>query len=367
MIDQATLHELVGFQPTQKNAPTLSLYLDVDPRHRTTDEYRLALRHLLAAVDGQANKEDCARIERYIEKEYDRQSRSLVCFSCAAEGFWHAIPLMAPVEDTVFAGHRPYVKPLGDIIETFARYGVVVLDREGGHLFMFNLGMLEGVSGVAGEDIKRHKQGGWAAARFQRREDEAAYRNLKEVAEMASEFVRSGDVRRLILGGTEGNVAQFAAMLPKSVQQIVVGTINADVAASPSEVGEKSLALIREVAAARKAKLVDQLITTAAKGGPAALGLANTLLAVDARRARHLVLDDGFAAPAVRCDNCGYVGVEQKGDDTTCPLCEAHLRVLPDAADSLVRWAIEQDIDVTFVSGSAALQEAGAIGALLRY
>jgi peptide chain release factor subunit 1 len=366
MIDQATLHELVGFQSTQKSAPTLSLYLDVDPRHRTTDEYRLALRHLLATVDGQASKEDCARIERYVEKEYDRQSRSLVCFSCAGEGFWHAIPLMAPVEDTVFAGQRSYVKPLGDILDTFARYGVVVLDREGGHLFMFNLGMLEGVSGVAGEDIKRHKQGGWAAARFQRREDTAAYRNLKEVVEMTSEFVRGGDVRRLILGGTDETVAQFAAMLPKNVQQLVVGTINADVNASPTEVGEKSLALIREVAAARKARLVDQLITTAAKGGPAALGLANTLVAVDSRRARHLVLDDGFAAPAVRCDSCGYVGVEPMEDDT-CPLCEAPLRVLPDAADSLVRWAIEQDIDVTFVSDSADLQQAGEIGALLRY
>ncbi|HSN73507.1 MAG TPA: Vms1/Ankzf1 family peptidyl-tRNA hydrolase [Anaerolineae bacterium] len=366
MIDQATLHELVGFQSTQKNAATLSLYLDVDPRHRTTDEYRLALRHLLTAVDGQASKEDCARVERYIEKEYDRQSRSLVCFSCAAEDFWHAIPLAAPVEDMVFAGLRPYVKPLSDILDTYTRYGVVLLDREGGHLFMFHLGTLEGVSGVAGEDIKRHKQGGWAAARFQRREDEAAYRNLKEVVEMTSEFVRSGDVRRLILGGTDETVAQFAAMLPKGVQQLVVGAINADVTAGPAEVGEKSLALIREVAAARKAKLVDQLITTAAKGGPAALGLANTLLAVDARRARHLVLDDGFAAPALRCDHCGYVGVEPAEDDA-CPLCETPLRVLPDAADSLVRWAIEQDIDVTFVSDNADLQQAGAIGALLRY
>ncbi len=62
MIDQATLHELVGFQVDAARAlPALSLYLDVDPRHRTTDEYRLALRHLLAAVDGQASKEDCAR------------------------------------------------------------------------------------------------------------------------------------------------------------------------------------------------------------------------------------------------------------------------------------------------------------------
>lgn len=366
MIDQATLQELVGFQSTQKGAPTLSLYLDVDPRQRTTDEYRLALRHLLEAVDGQTSKEDRARIERYVEKEYDRQSRSLVCFSCAAENFWLAIPLMAPVEDKVFVGHRAYIKPLGDILDTYARYGVVLLDREGGHLFMFNLGTLEGVSGVAGEDIKRHKRGGWAAARFQRREDEAAYRNLKEVAEMTSEFVHSGDVRRLILGGTDETVAQFAAMLPKSVQQVVIGVINADVTASPAEVGEKTLALIREVAATRRARLVDQLITTAAKGGPAALGLANTLVAVDARRARHLVLDDGFTAPAYRCDNCGYVSVEP-GADEVCPLCEAPLRVLPDAADSLVRWAIEQDIDVTFVANNPDLQRAGAIGALLRY
>lgn len=366
MIDQATLHELVGFQAAQPGAPVLSLYLDVDPRHRTTDEYRLALRHLLAAVDGHARKEDSAQIERFVEKEYDRQSRGLALFSCAAENLWQTIPLSTPVEDKVFAGQRAYVKPLSDLLDTYARYGVVLLDREGGHLFMFNLGRLEGVSGVAGEDVKRHKQGGWAAARFQRREDEAAYRNLKEVVEMTSEFVHSGAVRWLILGGTDGNVAQFAAMLPKSVQQIVVGSINADVTASPAEVGEKSLALIQEVAAQRKSQLVDQLITTAAKGGPAALGLANTLLAVDARRARHLVLDDGFAAPAFRCDQCGYVGVEP-AEGQRCPLCDAALRELPDAADSLVRWAIGQDIDVTFVSNHPALQQAGSIGALLRY
>lgn len=366
MIDQATLQALVGFQSTHKTAPALSLYLDVDPRRRTTDEYRLALRHLLATVDGQANKEDSARIERFIEKEYDRQSRSLVCFSCAVEDFWHAIPLAAPVADTVFVGQRAYIKPLGDLLDTFARYGVVLVDREGGHLFMFNLGQLEGVSGVTGEDVKRHKQGGWAAARFQRHEDQAAYRNLKEVVEMTSQFVQSGEVRRLILGGTEANVAQFAAMLPKSMQPLVIGAINVEVTASPAEVGEKSLALIQQAAAAHKADLVAQLVTTAAKGGPAALGLANVLVAVDTRRARHLLLDDGFAAPAYRCDNCGYVGVEPM-EENACPLCAAQLRLLPDAADSLVRWAVEQGIDVTFVAGSAALRDAGSVGALLRY
>ena len=187
---------------------------------------------------------------------------------------------MVPVHDTVFVGMRPYLKPLGDILDTFARYGVALVDKEGAHLFVFHLGTLESATGVAGEDIKRHKQGGWSSSRFQRHEDATAYRNLKEASEMIGEFVREGQVRRLILGGTDANVAHFAGLLSKNAQQAVVGTISADVTASPTEVGEMSLSLIHEISAERKTALVEQLITTAAKGGPAALGLSNTLVAV---------------------------------------------------------------------------------------
>ncbi|MCB0206297.1 MAG: hypothetical protein KDH89_15870, partial [Anaerolineae bacterium] len=127
--------------------------------------------------------------------------------------------------------------------------------------------------------------------------------------------------------------------------------------------GERSLALIREVDATRKQQLVERLVTTASKDGPATLGLARTLAAGFAGRVYHLVLDDSYAAPAVRCDNCGYVGVE---DAAVCPLCETALRVLPDAADSLVRWAMTQDLEVTFLHDDA-LYETGHIGAFLRY
>ena len=366
MIDQAALQELAGFQTTQKSARVLSVYLNVDSRTRTTDEYRLALRHLLESVQGQATPDDRARIETYVDKEYDRHSRGLALFSATNEGLWHAFPLMVPVHDTVFVGMRPYLKPLGDVLDTFARYGVALVDKEGAHLFVFHLGTLESATGVAGEDIKRHKQGGWASSRYQRHEDATAYRNLKEASEVIGEFVREGQVRRLILGGTDANVAHFSALLSKNAQQAVIGTISADVTASPTEVGELSLSLIHEISAERKTALVQQLITTAAKGGPAALGLSNTLVAVLAGRAYHLVVDDEFSAQAVRCDHCGYVGTQETTIDA-CPLCETTLRILPDAADSLIRWAIEQDIELTMASNDPSLQAAGSVGALLRY
>ena len=342
----------------------LSLYLDVDPRQRNPDEYRLAMRHMLAAVDGQVAREDRERVERFIEREYDRHGRGLILFSCAAEDLWQTFQPMVPVPDTVFSGIRPYIKPLADILDTYGRYAVALVDQEGAQIYLYNLGGLESVTGVVGEDIKRHRQGGWAAARIQRHEDAATYRNLKEAADVLAAMVRSGKARKLILGGSDANVAQFAAMLASDVSQQVVGTISADLSVSPSDLGERSSALIRAVADARRRELVDRLVTAASKGGSAALGLANTLLAVYAGRAYHLVMDAGLEASAYRCDNCGYVGVEEAD---LCPLCDEPLRLLPDAADSLVRWAISQEIEITFVDGQAALSEAGSVGAFLRY
>lgn len=363
MINEAALQELVAFQATGEDSLVLSLYLNVDPQ-RSAETYKLTLRSMLDSVNGQISREDRAAIERYVELEYDWHGRGLACFSCAAEGFWHAYPLMVPVDDTVFVGHRPYVKPITDLLDTYVRYGVALVDREGAHLFLFNMGALEEVTGIAGEDVKRHKQGGWAAARYQRHEDEAAYRNLKEAAEMTAQIMREGKCRSLILGGTEDNVAHFIGLLPKDVRQRVLGTISAEMTASPSEIGDKSLRLIHEASAERKHQLVGQLITTAAKGGPAALGLSNTLAAVYAGQAYHLILDDAFTARAYRCDHCGYVGTEELAE---CPLCSERLRELPDAADSVVRWAIGQGIDLTIVPSDTELADAGSIGAFLRW
>lgn len=94
MIDQSELQKLVEFDAASKDATVLSLYLDVDPRGRTVEEYRLAMRHLFESVDGHANKQDRANIERFVEKEYDRQGRGLVFFSCVAEDLWHAFPFI---------------------------------------------------------------------------------------------------------------------------------------------------------------------------------------------------------------------------------------------------------------------------------
>jgi len=362
MIQETDLQELVEFDGGE--APFLSVYLNTDPHRRTTEKYKLALRRLLSSVHSEADRADLERVERYVDLEYNWQGKSVVCFSCQAAGFWRAFSLPVPVEDRIVVGRRPYVKPLTDLMDTFARYGVAVVGREGTRLFVFHLGELEEAGGTLGEDVKRHKQGGWAATRYQRHVDGVAFQNLKEAAEEAASLFQEKGCKWILLGGTEENVAQFQSLLPKVWQDRVAGQFAIDVNASPTEVQERSVEIAQAVADQEREKLVEQVITAATKGGAGAIGLNDTLAALQEGRIYQLVVADGFQAPGQRCPHCGYLGVEGL---EVCPFCNNELEPVQDIVNAAVRRALEQGVDTITVRNSEALARAGHIGAVLRY
>jgi peptide chain release factor subunit 1 len=359
MIEKQAIQELVSFQVN--GATVLSLYLNVDPHRRTREKYKLALRRLLEGISHQADPRDLTRVERYIDLEYNWQGKAVACFSCEAAGFWRAFPLLLPREDLAFVGDRPYVKPLTEIME---RYAVALINREGARLFVFYMGALQETTEMTGEDIKRHRAGGWAAQRYQRHEDMTAQRNLREAAELTEVFCRQHKCDRLILGGTETNVALFEELLPSTLREQVIGRISVDKDASPAEVNAQALEVVQTYLTQRESALVNQVITTAAKGGAAVMGLADTLGALHEGRLRHLVVEQGYRAPAHLCQGCGYMTVEPV---ERCPFCGNEITLLPDAVDHLIHHAIRQGLDVTIVGGNEALQRAGHLGALLRY
>src|SRR5687768_11697992 len=143
--------------------PILSVYLNVNPDQRTTDHHKLALRNLLSNVEG-ASAEDVKRVQSFVEMGYNRQGRSLVMFSCAARDFWLAKSYMVPVEDEAFVGRRANVRQLAQMMDTYARLGVIHVDQEGARLYVFTMGVLEAAEGYLGEEVKVHKAGGWASS-----------------------------------------------------------------------------------------------------------------------------------------------------------------------------------------------------------
>jgi peptide subunit release factor 1 (eRF1) len=321
------------------------------------------LRNILNKTEG-APAEDVKRIQNYVEMGYNRQGRSLVMFSCADHNFWLAKSYMVPVDDAAFVGRRANVRQLAQMMDTYARCGVIHVDQEGARLYVFNMGVLESAEGYLGEEVKLHKAGGWASARYQRHESNVAHHNLQDAAEMAEEFYRSNDTRQLLLAGTEKNVARFQELLSHRLRGMVVGRFAAGANATPAEISEKALKLAREAAASAAIALTDQVVTTVHKGGTAVAGLAEVLTAVQAGRAMQIVVLADFAQPAYRFVDSGYILLDL-GDDQE--LGSGRVQELPNAVESVIRRAMAQGIGVTILDQHDGLSNLGKIAALTRY
>lgn len=371
MFSEQDLSELVQFR--SDGSPVLSLYLNVDPSQQSSDQHKLSVRSLLKEVAGEADSADIQAMERYFDFEYERQGKGLALFSCQDADFWRSYWLAVPVHNQAHVAPRPYIKPLTDVLDAYGRYAVVLVDSEGARMFLFQLGELAEASGIFGEEVRRSKHGGASgvagmrggvAPRAARKGEEAVQRNLREVAEVTETFCQNNGCRRLVVGGSDANVRQLLDVLPKQLQDVVVGTFVVDLAAPVSDVQARSLELIERAAQERETGLVDDMWAGWKRGSGATVGLADTLAALQEHRVGTLLVGAGYSDSGYRCRDCRYLVVLERDE---CPLCGGHMDPVEDIVDTLTRRALEQGVEVEIVRGNPKLEEVGSVGALLRY
>ncbi|GIV64467.1 MAG: hypothetical protein AB1457_07180 [Chloroflexota bacterium] len=366
MLAERELRELLQFVSPD---PVLSVYLNTDPSAGNSDAYRLRLRNLLKGVN---LPDDVAAIENYFQWEYDWSGKGVVVFSCAPQKFFRVYPLAIPVPDVVHVSDRPSVRVLADLLDSYGGYGVVLVDKQGARLFHFHLGELREQEGVVGEAVKRVKRGGASTvpgalggiAGRTRHMEEVVERNMKDAVEFAVQFFEANRVRRILLGGSDENVAQFRSLLPKAWQSLVVGHFPMNMNAGHAEVLAKAMEIGQKAEQRREELLIEDLITRAAKNSGAVTGLDATLEAVSGDRVSTLVVAQGYQQPAYRCTNCGYLTAKVI---STCPVCGGEVREIADAVDFAISRTMRAGGDVEVIHASDQLIKAGQIGAFLRY
>jgi peptide subunit release factor 1 (eRF1) len=366
MLTENDLRELLEYQ---SQSALLSIYLNTEPSTGSADVHKRRLWSMLKEVD---LPDDISVVKRYVSHEFDWSGRSVAIFSCASENFFRAFSLAMPVRDRVRLSDRPHVKPLADLLDSYGGYGVALLDKQGARLFYFHLGELREQEGVLGETVRRTKRGGGSQAQGRRGGtagqtnyvEEVADRNLREAAEFATRFFTENNVRRVLLGGTDDTLSVFRAQLPKTWQSLVVGTFPMSMAASHNEVLERAMLVGQEAERRREARLVDAIMTNAAKGRSGVVGLEGTLNAVHQGRVQTLVIQEGLRLPGSRCEGCGFV-TSQKLE--SCPFCGGHFKSIPDSVELAVRNVMQSGGEVEVLHDPSPLKEHESIGALLRY
>ena len=366
MLTDSDLRTLVAFSSPSL---VLSVYLNTEPSEGNAEAYKLRLRTMLKSI---YLPEDTEAVIRYVEHEYGGQGRGVAVFSCAAQQFFHAFPLAVPVPDLVHVSDRASVKHLANLFDNYGGYGVVLVDKQGARVFSFHLGELREQEGILGEPVKHTKRGGASAMPGRRggtagqtqHEDEIIERNMKEAVEFSVRFFEQNHVRRILIGGTDDNVTLFRSLLPKTWQSLVVDTFAMPMTASHAEVFSKAMELGRAAETRRESKLVEDMITAAAKGGGAVTGLEETLQEVNLSKVQLLVIAEGFAEIGYRCKGCGWLTSLRA---TPCPVCGGEMEGQPDVVELAVSAVMRAGGEVEVVHANHALQQAGQIGAILRY
>ncbi len=360
MANDKTLDTLVNFDGSGK---VLSVYLDTELGNKSKETVRLRFRDSVRDLEDSAGPEIEA-VQEYLDFEFDWETRGLGLW-VSGDDLWEVATFPAPVKDRAVYTKDPYIRIFVDALDRFAPYGVAVVDNEKVRLFSVAWGRIQAESEAFGQGVKRHKQGGWAAARYQRHEDHLALRNLKNAVDVMEAFCQEWEYRRFVLGGTSDVLARVKELLPQQMREWVVGDFIVDIEAAPDEILERSFEIVRQADLEEKERLVSEAFTAASKGGPGVTGLHDTVYALHQGEVLALLVDGEYAPSGYVCDACGFVSEHTQ---PACPFCEYDEMIeVPDIVDLAIHKAIETGARVNVVRDSEQLREAGGIAALLRY
>ena len=346
-IDSAQIRRLAELRFT--GHPVVSLYMDLDPASAKLPRgRRTRLESLLGEVerrqpgaDGGESHERRAALRASVERIRkffaegglaERSARAVAVFSSEGVGLFEAYRLPRPVESRVSVGDRPFVEPLLDLVAT-GRLAVLLVSRRAARVLRGTAEALVEVGSRRDDVHRRHSQGGWSQARFQRGIEKETLDHVKRACESLFQLYEREPFEHLIVGGPDEVLPVVEGHLHPYLRDRIAGQIEADVErATAEEVLDRARGLIVETERTQERELLDRLAAGLGTGSQAVAGRDQVRAALGERRVGVLLVAQGASAEK-----------------------EIELAVAQSAETRVIRHYDDE------------LRERGSIGALLRY
>ncbi len=371
------LRTLAGLAAEQGRV--ISVYLNLDPSVApTAGDAQTRLNSLLDEAgksDGanaadlthdqrEALRADLERIGRYFEQEFTREgARGLAVFCSSLDDIWHPLPLAEAVPDEITVGRSVYVAPLVPLVGRGDGAVVVVVGREQGRFYSLTAGRLEELTDLFDEQPRRHGQGGWSQARYQRHVDELAAEHLRSVADELDKLVRRRRANQVIVIASEDMWAEFSDHLSQPARNALAGVTHAEAHASSADLLELAVPVLERSRAEKEGELVERWREEAGRNGRAASGWKETLEAASDGRVDLLLFREGAAREAWRCPACGRLSA----DEGSCPLDGTAMEKDGNGLDLAVHQTLAHGGTAWAIRHANDLDPVAGIGALLRF
>lgn len=392
MLDEKTLKNLIGFGDGEG---VLSFYVGFTPE-RAADPQPTApieIRNQIRALRQRLKDEDPDRA-RSVESRLDElgddldglldpkaHGRGRALFVSVAEGRRESVSLQIPFRERVVYDDRAFVRPLVAAQDEGRPAGIVVAHRGGVRLLEWAIGeatellrrdfevgdaQLADIKSGPSADNPAHQQEGLVnRERFEDRLDENRHRFFKSAID---DVVLAADERgwdRIVVAGAPKVRDEVRAALPNDGREVLVAEHTWE-EARPHEIAAHAWPLLRSVHRQRERDLVARARERTLSGGAGALGLDDTLGALNEGRVAHLLFQSDL-------ELSGFVasdGSLHASDEGPAAAAGYELRRDPLFVERMVEKAFTMGGQVTPVDEDAAADigaDAGGVAALLRW
>jgi peptide chain release factor subunit 1 len=310
---------------------------------------------------------DLGRITEHVTKHLDRKGvRGLALFSCVAKDLWEVVELPVPVANRIVVNQSPAVGTLESIVQELEPLGVLLVDRQRARMFVFQFGELversELFEALPRDYDEIDDAGRGQHERVHDHTEELATQHYRHAAEVAFRLYQDRGFARLTIGASDETNAAIEPLLHPYLRERLSPRIGVGATASEADVRDAALVVEQAVERAKEEATVARLRDGLGAGSKAVAGLADTLGALNDRRAATLLVSEGYTESGWRC-SCGALAAKGPG----CPVDGEAMEHVEDVVHDAVDVALGQGCHVEVCVDNADLDVLGRIGALLRY
>jgi len=367
-------------RPERPNRSALTVYLDVDQSKAANlnrgfeTELNDVIASLQDTVRDPTEHEHFTRAAHRIKdfvSQYEPRARTLVLFFDESDGLFRHLEADVMLPPQARWDRELFLQPLINACKEFENYGIILADRNNVRLFTVFLGHIEEHvrEGFGRRRVRHIKRVGMdhigSSSQVQRKADEQVRQNLKHVVKLTDWLVRTFKLDRLILAGTPEITAELRSLLPKRLEMRIMGTVDVGMGAPPIDVFAATRPIAEDYERGAEVQKVNEVVTTAAKGDRAVVGLGHTLKAMNADCIWELIYSDDFHSPGFECLRCAALFSFERD---SCAYCGGAVQPVRNIIERLAERAVRKGAKVDVVTGEASsmLDTSGGIGAFLK-
>jgi flagellar hook-basal body complex protein FliE len=290
--------QLLGSRPERQENAVLTIYLEVDQSHQPNLNrgFEKQLKGMLSGVktsivnDAEKKSFETAsqRMEDFVAR-YHPGARGVAIVVDVSDGYFWAQETAFPIRSRIRWGREVLLGPLAVALDEYEPIGIALLDRANLRLFTMFLGKVEEhiQEGFDHRKVRHIKTVGMdhlgSASRAQRKADEEVRLNLRHFAKDMNEIFDQPGIGRIILAGSPEITAELQAILPKRLTSKVIGMLDLAITTNLDEIQRAAAPLAEKFERDTEDKLVNDLITSAAKSTRVVIGVGRTLYALNQR------------------------------------------------------------------------------------